>query len=120
MGIELFITASCSDTPVLIIPCFFLEGRHIFSYYLFYVLFNIYVYEIFRYGLDLRRFLVFLVFLLPVLFSFLVFGSLNASVDFYYSFKSFRARLYVFSGLFSYRLVLKDWSMFLVIFFLYV
>merc|ERR1712137_1260003 len=104
MLIELFITAYCSDTPVLIIPCFFLEGRHIFSYYLFYVLFNIYVYEIFRYGLDLRRFLVFFVFLLPVLFSFLVFGSLNASVDFYYSFKSFRARLYVFSGLFSYRL----------------
>merc|ERR1711894_647049 len=72
---------------------FFLEGR-----------------QIFRYGLDLRRFLVFFVFLLPVLFSFLVFGSLDSSVDFYYLFKSFRARLYVFSGFFSYGLVLKDWS----------
>lgn len=99
---------------------FFLEGRHIFSYYLFYVLFNIYVYEIFRYGFDLRRFLVFFVILLPVLFSFLVFGSLNASVDIYYLFKSFRARLYVFSGLFSYGLVLKDWSMFLILFFFYI
>jgi len=120
MPIELSTTVYCSDTLVLIIPCFFLEGRHIFSYYLFYVLFNIYVYEIFRYGLELRGFLVFFVFLLPVLFSFLVFGSLNSSVDFYYLFKSFRARLYVFSGFFSYGLVLKDWSMFLILFFLYV
>ena len=101
-------------------PLFFLEGGHIFSYYLLYSIFNIYVYEIFRYGIELRRFLIFFIFLVPLFISFLIFGSLNSSVDFYYSLKSSRLRLYVFSGIVSYGLVLKDWSIFLILFFLYV
>jgi len=97
----------------------FLEGRHIFTYYLVYLVFNLYVAEVFRYGLEFGRILVLVVFALPIIFSFLLIGSLNSSVDFYYSVKSFGLRLYIFSGLFSYRMVLKDWSAFLLLLFLY-
>lgn len=96
-------------------PLLFLESRHIFSYYLVYASFNIYIYEIFGYRAELGRFLVFLVLLSPVLLSFLFFGSLNSSVDFYYSSKSLGLRLYLFRSLFSYGLALKDWSMFLIL-----
>ena len=96
-------------------PLLFLESRHIFSYYLVYASFNIYIYEIFGYRAELGRFLVFLVLLFPVFLSFLFFGSLNSSVDFYYSSKSLGLRLYLFRSLFSYGLALKDWSMFLVL-----
>ena len=75
--------------------------------------------EIFRYGFELRRILVLFIFLLPLFFSFLMIGSLSSSVDFYYSFKSFGLRLYVFSSLLSYRMVLKDWSLFFLLLFLY-
>ena len=101
-------------------PLFFLEGGHIFSYYLLYSAFNIYVYEIFRYRIELRGLLVFFIFLAPLFFAFLIFGSLNSSVDFYYLLKSLRLRLYIFSSIISYGLVLKDWSIFLILFFLYV
>jgi len=97
-------------------PLFFLEGGHIFSYYLFYSAINIYVYEIFRYGVELGGLLVFFIFLVPLLVAFLIFGSLNSSVDFYYLLKSSGLRLYVFSSAISYGLVLKDWSIFLILF----
>merc|ERR1711915_963498 len=77
----------------------FLEGRHIFTYYLVY--------------------LVLFIFLLPLIFSFLLAGSLNSSVDFYYSVKSSGLRLYVFSSLLSYRMAIKDWSFFFLLLFLY-
>merc|ERR1711917_12710 len=88
------------------------EGGHIFSYYLLYSAFNIYVYEIFRYRVELRGLLVFFIFLVPLFFAFLIFGSLNSSVDFYYLLKSSGLRLYVFSSIISYGLVLKDWPIF--------
>merc|ERR1712131_170431 len=97
----------------------FLEGGHIFTYYLVYLVFNLYVAEVFRYGFELRRILAIFIFLLPLFFSFLMIGSLNSSVDFYYSIKSFGLRLYVFSSLFSYRMALKDWSLFFLLLFLY-
>merc|ERR1711915_875584 len=90
----------------------FLEGRHIFTYYLVYLVFNLYVAEVFRYGFELGRILVLFIFLLPLIFSFLLAGSLNSSVDFYYSAKSSGLRLYVFSSLLSYRMAIKDWSFF--------
>merc|ERR1712228_1065180 len=89
----------------------FLEGRHIFTYYLVYLVFNLYVAEVFRYGFELGRILV--------LFIFLLAGSLNSSVDFYYSVKSSGLRLYVFSSLLSYRMAIKDWSFFFLLLFLY-
>merc|ERR1711955_118141 len=67
----------------------FLEGGHIFTYYLFYLVFNLYVAEVFRYGFELGRILVLFIFLLPLFFFFLMIDSLNSSVDFYYSIKSF-------------------------------
>jgi len=97
----------------------FLEGRHIFTYYLVYLIFNLYVAEVFRYGFELRGILVLFIFLLPLLFSFLLIRSLNSSVDFYYSVKTFGLRLYVFSSLFSYRMAIKDWSLFFLLLFLY-
>jgi len=97
----------------------FLEGGHIFTYYLVYLVFNLYVAEVFRYGFELGRILVLFIFLLPLFFSFLMIGSLNSSVDFYYSIKSFGLRLYVFSSLLSYRMALKDWSLFFLLLFLY-
>merc|ERR1712227_1031843 len=93
----------------------FLEGRHIFTYYLVYLIFNLYVAEVFRYGFELRGILVLFIFLLP----FLLIRSLNSSVDFYYSVKTFGLRLYVFSSLFSYRMAIKDWSLFFLLLFLY-
>lgn len=101
-------------------PLFFLEGGHIFSYYLIYSVVNVYVYEIFRYRTELRRLLVFLIFLVPVSIAFLLFGSLNSSVDFYYLLKSAGLRLYVFSSIVSCGLVLKDWTIVLILLFLYV
>ena len=110
-----FITVCCLDMLGSYSPLLFLESRHIFSYYLVYASFNIYIYEIFGYRAELGRFLVFLVLLSPVLLSFLFFGSLNSSVDFYYSSKSLGLRLYLFRSLFSYGLALKDWSVFLIL-----
>ena len=119
MRIELSIIVCYLDTRVPLI-LYFLEGGHIFSYYLLYSAINIYVYEIFRYRIELRRLLVLLIFLVPLFMAFLVFGSLNSSVDFYYLLKSSGLRLYVFSSIISYGLVLKDWSIFLILFFFYV
>ena len=75
--------------------------------------------EIFRYGFELGRILVLFILLLPLLFSFLLISSLNSSIDFYYSVKPFGLRLYVFSSLFSYRMAIKDWSLFFLLLFLY-
>ena len=44
----------------------FSEGGHIFSYYLIYLLFNVYLVDIFGYGLELGGLPVFLVLLLPI------------------------------------------------------
>merc|ERR1711955_195575 len=93
----------------------FLEGGHIFTYYLVYLIFNLYVAEVFRYGFELGGILVLFIFL----FSFLLIRSLNSSVDFYYSVKTFGLRLYVFSSLLSHRMAIKDWSLFFLLLFLY-
>merc|ERR1712131_412836 len=85
----------------------FLEGGHIFTYYLVYLIFNLYVAEVFRYGFELGGILVLLI------------RSLNSSVDFYYLVKTSGLRLYVFSSLFSYRIAIKDWSLFFLLLFLY-
>ena len=75
--------------------------------------------EVFRYGFELGGILVLFIFLLPLLFSFLLISSLNSSVDFYYSVKTFGLRLYVFSSLLSHRMAIKDWSLFFLLLFLY-
>merc|ERR1712013_930091 len=106
--------------PSSILQYFAFFRRQAHFYLLSYILaFNLYVAEVFRYGLEFGGILVFVVFMLPVVFSFLLVGSLNSSVDFYYSVKSVGLRLYIFSGLFSYRGILKDWSAFLLLLFLY-
>lgn len=97
----------------------FSEGRHIFSYYLIYLLFNVYLVDIFGYGLELRGLPVFLVLLLPVFLRVCLSASLVSSVDFYYGLKSSGLRLYIFSNLSSYGLVIKDWSVFLFLVFIY-
>merc|ERR1712012_1285734 len=104
-GLPFFSVAGIKDVLLL-------GGCFIFFYYLAYLVFNLYVAEVFRYGFELRRILVLFIFLLPLFFSFLMIGSFNSSVDFYYSIKSFGLRLYVFSSLLSYRMALKDWSLF--------
>jgi len=68
--------------------------------------------EVFRYGFELGGILVLFIFLLSLLFSFLLISSLNSSVDFYYSVKTFGLRLYVFGSLLSHRMAIKDWSLF--------
>ena len=97
----------------------FLEGRHIFSYYLAYLWFNIYLIEIFRYGIEFRGISVLIIFLLPLVFAYICFRSLIASIDYYYRLKSSGLRSYVFSSLISRGLILKDWSLFLFLIILY-
>merc|ERR1712157_683161 len=108
-GLPFFSVARIKDV-LLIRSCFIV----------FYLIFIVYAYRTFYYSLLLRYArsyspLLFLDLLSPVLLSFLFFGSLNSSVDFYYSSKSLGLRLYLFRSLFSYGLALKDWFMFLIL-----
>jgi len=81
--------------------------------------FNIYLIEIFRYGIEFRDISVLIIFLLPLVFAYICFRSLIASIDYYYRLKSSGLRSYVFSSLISRGLILKDWSLFLFLIFLY-
>ena len=97
----------------------FLEGRHIFSYYVIYLILNFYLIDLFGFRQEIRGLLVLLVFLLPLLITFFIGGHLVSSVDFYYRIKSFGLRLRIFNSFLNSGFLIKDWSLFLILIVLY-